>query len=134
MRYYADLLKLRCFTKADVVALTGSAAAARLLLTAYRKRGYVDRVRRSLWVVLGLDDHQPVASRYQIASAINRDAYISHHSAFEYYGYATQVSYEMCVTSATRFTPFDNSAPRLRLPAIHRRRQVDVGQDVIGYT
>jgi predicted transcriptional regulator of viral defense system len=107
MRYYADLLKLRCFTKADVAALTGNATAAGLLLTQYRRRGYVDQIRRDLWVVLGLEDRQPVASRYRIATAINPAAYVSHHSAFEYHGYATQVSYEVCATSAIRFTPFD---------------------------
>ncbi|MDR0284298.1 MAG: hypothetical protein LBI33_05325 [Propionibacteriaceae bacterium] len=107
MRYYADLLRLRCFTKADVATLTGSATAAGLLLTQYRKRGYVDQVRRDLWVVLGLEDRQPIASRYRIASAITPAACVSHHSAFEYHGYANQVSYEVCVTSATRFTPFE---------------------------
>ena len=107
MRYYADLLKLRCFTKAAVAALTHSSTAAGLLLTQYRKRGYVDQVRRDLWVVLGLEDHQPVASRYRIATAINPESCVSHHSAFEYHGYANQVSYEVCVSSAQRFTPFD---------------------------
>ena len=106
MQYYADLLKLRCFNKGDVAALSGSPTAAGELLTQYRKRGYVDQVRRDLWVVLGLADHQPVASRYQLATAINSGACVSHHSAFEYHGYANQVSYEMCVTSTTRFTPF----------------------------
>ncbi|MDR2895475.1 MAG: hypothetical protein LBV30_02325, partial [Propionibacteriaceae bacterium] len=103
MRYYADLLKLRCFNKADVAALTDSPTAAGLLLTEYRKRGYVDQVRRDLWVVLGLEDHQPVASRHRIATAITPTTCVSHHSGFEYHGYANQVSYEVCVTSATRF-------------------------------
>ncbi|MDR0989927.1 MAG: type IV toxin-antitoxin system AbiEi family antitoxin domain-containing protein [Propionibacteriaceae bacterium] len=121
MRYYADLLKLRCFTKADVTALTGSSTAASQLLTEYHKRGYVDQVRRGLWVTLGLDDKQPVASRYQIACAVTPEAYVSHHSAFEFHGYANQVNYEVCVTSATRFTPFEYDdvtyrwlAPRIR--------------------
>lgn len=114
MRYYADLLKLRCFTCVDVAALTGSMAAAESLLTDYRRRGYIDRVRNGLWVVLGLDDHQPVASRFRIATAVNSDACVSHHSAFEYHGYANQVSYEICVTSATKFRFFDYGGTEYR--------------------
>ena len=122
MRYYADLLKLRCFHRSDVTRLTGSPTAANQLLTQYRRRGYIDQVRRDLWTVLGLVDRQPVASRYQIGSAITPDACVSHHSAFEFHGFANQVSYEMCVTSPTRFTPFEYDgvtyrwlAPRLTI-------------------
>ena len=107
MQHYADLLKLRCFTKADVATLTGSLVSAETLLTEYRSRGYIDQVRHGLWVTLGLDDHQPVASRYELATAVTPSACVSHHSAFAYHGYANQVTYEMVVTSVTRFNPFE---------------------------
>jgi len=126
MRYYADLLKLRCFAKSDVTGLTGSATAASQLLTEYRKRGYVDQVRRDLWVVLGLVDRQPVASRYQIATTITPNACVSHHSAFEFHGFAHQVNYEVCVTSATRFTPFEYDGLTYRWLA----PRIDVGVEV----
>ncbi|NLK28988.1 MAG: hypothetical protein GX306_11705 [Clostridiales bacterium] len=48
-----------------------------------------------------------VATRYQIACAITNTAYISHHSAFEYYGFANQVFYEVYVSSETKFNHFD---------------------------
>jgi len=114
MRHYASLLKLRCFAKAEVATLTGSATSAEALLTEYHRRGYIDQVRQGLWVAVGLDDSQPVASRYEIATAINPGAYVSHHSAFAYHGYANQVSYEVGVTSATRFTPFEYDDVRYR--------------------
>jgi len=106
MRYYVDLLRLQCFTRADVVSLTGSEKAADSLLTSYRKRGLIDLVRRGLWVVLGLSDGQPVASRYRIASAVNADACVSHHSAFEYHGLANQVFFETYISTGARFSPF----------------------------
>lgn len=96
------------------MVLTGSARSAEALLTEYRKRGYVDRVRNGLWVALGLEDSHPVPSQYEIATAINATACVSHHSAFTYHGYATQVSYDICVTSATRFNPFDYDGFRYR--------------------
>ena len=107
MQHYADLLKLRCFAKADVATLTGSAVSAESLLTEYRGRGYIDQVRHGLWVALGLDDHQSVASRYELATAVTPSACVSHHSAFAYHGYANQVTYEVCVTSVTRFNSFE---------------------------
>jgi predicted transcriptional regulator of viral defense system len=117
MRYYAAFLRLRCFTRADVVALTGSSAAADSLLTAYRRRGLVDQVRRGLWVVLGLEDGQPVASRYRIATEVGPSAYVSHHSAFEYHGMANQVFYEVYVSANRRFTPFEYDGVSYRFVA-----------------
>ena len=48
-----------------------------------------------------------VANRYQIACAISDTAYLSHHSAFEYYGFANQVYNEVYVSSETRFNSFE---------------------------
>jgi len=50
---------------------------------------------------------QIVATRYQIACAITDTAYISHHNAFEYYGLANQVFYEVYVSSETKFNHFE---------------------------
>ena len=49
---------------------------------------------------------QLFANRYQIACAITSTAFVSHHSAFEYYGLANQVFYEVYVSSETRFNHF----------------------------
>lgn len=48
-----------------------------------------------------------IASRYQIACASSSSAYISHHTAFEYYGMANQVYYDAYVCSDTRFRDFE---------------------------
>ena len=45
-----------------------------------------------------------VANRFQIASAITPSSYVSYHTAFEYYGIADQVFYEVFVGSETRAT------------------------------
>jgi predicted transcriptional regulator of viral defense system len=49
----------------------------------------------------------PAASSYQIASNITPSSYVSHHSAFAYYGYTNQVSYEMNVSSDNLFFAFE---------------------------
>ncbi|MCF8009211.1 MAG: transcriptional regulator [Halanaerobiales bacterium] len=50
---------------------------------------------------------QVVASKYQIAYAVTDTAYISHHSAFEFYGLANQVYYIVYISSETKFRDFE---------------------------
>jgi predicted transcriptional regulator of viral defense system len=54
-----------------------------------------------------LETKQPVLSRYQIGSQLFPDAVISHHSAFEVFGYANQVFYEVFVSTESRFSDFE---------------------------
>ncbi len=106
MKYLNQLLDLGCFSRHDVVGLTGGEAAAHSLLHDYAKKGYIERIKRDLYTAISLETKQPVASRFAIASHLADDACVSHHSAFEYYGYANQVFYEVTVTTKSRFTNF----------------------------
>jgi predicted transcriptional regulator of viral defense system len=107
MKYYKELLELQCFTRADAVRLTGSEGAANSMLIDYQKKGYISHVKRNLYVVISMETGQPVASRYFIGSHITDGAYLSHHAAFEYYGCANQVFYEIYVSGTKRFAAFD---------------------------
>lgn len=106
MKYLNKLIELGCFSRHDVVALTGNEHAAHSLLHDYINAGYIDRIRRDLYTTISLETKQPVANRFMIATHIAEDACVSYHSAFEYYGYANQVFHEVYVTTATRFTDF----------------------------
>ncbi|MCH4038890.1 MAG: transcriptional regulator [Lachnospiraceae bacterium] len=107
MKHYEKLLELGCFSKNDLEHITGSEAAAKWLCYEYQKKGYIERVKRDLYVAISLETRQPVVNRYVIASHISNDASVSYHSAFEFYGYSNQVFYEMQVTSETRFRDFE---------------------------
>jgi predicted transcriptional regulator of viral defense system len=95
-----------CFTRGEVCALTGNYDTAGSLLKNYQKKGCVWQIRRNLYVAVNLADQQPVVSRFRIAGRITPTACVSHHAAFEYYGYANQVSYQVEVSSETPFVPF----------------------------
>ena len=95
MELYRKLAALRCFTYQDLVRLTGSESAAQWHVKRYLQKGYIERVRRNLYAVISLETEQPVANRYQLATSVAEDACVSHHSAFEYYGCANQVFYEV---------------------------------------
>ena len=86
--------------------MLGNDETAGSLLREYLKKGYIGRVRRDLYAVISLETKQPVPSRYQIGCAVFPDAVIVNHSAFEVYGYANQVFYEVYVSSTSRFPDF----------------------------
>lgn len=122
MKYLKELTELQCFTHADVERITGNAETANSLLTNYQKKNYIESVKRNLYVVISMETEQPVPSRYRIASHITKGSYISHHSAFEHYGCANQVFYEVYVSGGKRFNPFEYDdvvyryvAPRLNV-------------------
>ncbi|MCE5225020.1 MAG: hypothetical protein LLG05_04095 [Porphyromonadaceae bacterium] len=71
-------------------------------------------------MAISMETKGPVANRYLIATNILRDNYVSHHSAFEYYGYANQVFYEVYVSGGGRFVDFeyDNITYRYVAPRI----------------
>lgn len=107
MKYLDRLFELGCFSRQDVVALTGNGQAAHSLLHYYLHAGYVERIRRDLYTAISFETTLPVANRFMIATHIAEDACVSHHSAFEYYGCANQVFHEVYVTTASRFSDFD---------------------------
>jgi len=107
LKYYSDLLTMGCFTRDDVIQLTGNYSTAGTLLNNYLKNGYVRNVKRNLYVAVNLADNEPAVNKYRIATRITETAYVSHHAAFEYYGCANQVSYQVEVSSETPFASFD---------------------------
>lgn len=107
MELYKKLVALRCFTHSDMVQITGSESAARWQIKNYLHKGYIERVKRDLYAVISMETEQPIPSRYQIASRIAEDSFVSHHSAFEFYGYANQVFYEVYFGTSRRVHPFE---------------------------
>lgn len=106
MKYYQAFLKMGCFSFDEVKQMTGGTDSAAALLHLYLSKGYIAKVRRGLYVAINLLDQEPVANKFVIASHLSDTAVVSHHSAFEYYGYANQVSYDMSVTSDSKFNGF----------------------------
>jgi predicted transcriptional regulator of viral defense system len=107
MKYYEQLLRMEVFNLAEVEQLTGSIASAKNLLDRYVKKGFVKKVRRNLYYCVNLENKNSTANRFVIGSNINNTTFISHHSAFEYYGLAHQTFYELNISSEKLFRNFD---------------------------
>ncbi len=107
MNTFSELAKHPVFTIDEVKKLTGNLKTAYSQLERLMKNGLVKKIRKNIYSAVNPATGQLVATRYQIACAITDTAYISHHSAFEYYGLANQVFYEVYVSSETRFNHFE---------------------------
>lgn len=107
MDVYNQLAKYPVFTIDEVEKLTGNIKTAYSQLDRLMKKGLIKKVRKNIYSVVNPVTGQIVATRYQIACAVTDTAYISHHSAFEYYGLANQVFYEVYVSSETKFNAFE---------------------------
>lgn len=108
MDVYNQLAKYPVFTINEVEKLTGNSKTAYSQLDRLMKKGLIKKVRKNIYSAVNPVTSQIVATRYQIACAITDTAYISHHSAFEYYGLANQVFYEVYVSSETKFNTFEH--------------------------
>lgn len=104
---FAELSKMNTFSMADVYYLVGNKKTASSLILRLSKKGLVKKIKNNLYTCVNLADGSVIASKYHIACGINKTAYISHHSAFEYAGIANQVFYEIYVSSSNRFTDFE---------------------------
>lgn len=107
MDLYAELAKYPIFTIDDVKKHTDNEKTAYSQLNRLMKKDRVKKVRKNIYSAFNPTTGQIIATRYQIACAITNTAYISHHSAFEYFGLANQVFYEVYVSSETKFNHFE---------------------------
>ena len=106
MKYYEELIDKKVFDYNDIVGITGNKGTANNLIYRYKEKGYIKSIKRNLYTVISLETKQSVANKFEIGSNITDSSYISHHSAFSYYGITNQVFYEIYVSSNTRFNDF----------------------------
>lgn len=106
MKVYREMAKHPVFSIEDVKKISGNTKTAYSQLRSMIKKGLVQKIRSNAYSVVNPASGQIMANRYQIACSINEDAYVSHHSAFEYYGFANQVYYEVYVSSKSKFQAF----------------------------
>lgn len=107
MNLYYELLQYPVFSMKEVNTLYANERTARVALGKLLKEKMVYKIRNGLYTCVSGENGGPVANRFQIASAITSSSYVSHHTAFEYYGITDQVFYEIHVGSETRFHDFD---------------------------
>lgn len=106
MKYYEKMVEMGCFTRENLTTFTGNYKTSDTILYNYLEKGYIRRIRRNLYAAVNLVDYELTVDKFQIASAINSDSYVSHRTAFEFHGCANQVSYQVDVSSKKAFESF----------------------------
>ena len=106
MKYISELQEKKIFNMAYVIELTGNDNTAKCLIQTYLKKGYIIRIKQNMYAATELVGGNVIANHFEIGSMINDNAYISHHSALEFHGYANQVYYEVTVSSRSKFKEF----------------------------
>ena len=107
MNLYYELLQYPVFSMKEVNAFYSSERTARVALGKLLKENIVLKIRNGLYTCVSGENGGPVANRFQVASAITPSSYVSHHTAFEYYGTVDQIFYEVYVGSEMRFHDFE---------------------------
>jgi Predicted transcriptional regulator len=106
MNLHFELSKKPTFSREDLEkyynGIEGMRSAIRYLL----EDGLVMKIRNNLYTCISGETGSAIANHYQIACALTPTAYISHHTAMEYYGVGDQIFYEVYVSSSTRFREF----------------------------
>lgn len=106
MEVLDELAKYPIFGIKEVMELAKSEEMAYNKLRSLKKSDQVRKIRNNMYSVVNPATGRLAANRYQIASAITETAYLSHHSAFEYYGLAKQILNEVYVSSERIFNHF----------------------------
>lgn len=107
MKNYEKVLHLGVFELKDICKLTGNINTAKSLIRNLLLNGYIKRIKHNLYAVCDVAFRNTIPSQYEIASKIKKDAYISYHSALEYYGVKNQVFYQVYVATEKRFPDFE---------------------------
>ncbi len=107
MKNYPKLAKYNTFSLSDVNRITGNESTSMSLISRLLKKNYIVRIRKDLYTCIDLATGDIIANKYQIASSINDGAYISHHTAFEFYGVANQLYNILYVSSEKKFNAFE---------------------------
>ena len=115
--------ELKIFTLDDAARIVKSKTYAMTILRGYIEETLVVKIRRNLYGVTNLATKHIEANRYEVASALTPTAYISYHSALEFYGMANQVFNTIYVASESRFNSFEFDG----LSYIYAKSQTDIG-------
>jgi len=107
MNLYFELLRKPVFTIEYVNQYYNKIESARSAVKRLVGKGLAVKIRNNLYTCISGETGAPIANRYQIASAITPSAYVSHHTAMEYYGVSNQVFYEVYVSSQEVFRDFE---------------------------
>lgn len=107
MKYLKELSQKGVFDSLFLTNLTKSKNLTKKILVNYLEKDLIRKVKYNLYAVVNLETNGLISSKYEIGSSINDTSFVSHHSAFEFYGYYNQMYNQITVSSIKKFTNFE---------------------------
>lgn len=104
---YKKIVDMKIFTYHEMKLLLKNDDNTKRNISNFIKRGYIERIKKDLYVAINLETNGPITDKFMIASKIAADAVVSNISALEYYGYYNQVRNDCFVMTNTRFREFE---------------------------
>ncbi len=106
MKLYKELATIPVFTLLDVKHIIKNGSLASKKINALIKEGSVHRIKRDLYTCVNFAIEEDCANRFDIASRISENSFISFHSALEFYGFYNQMYFDVQVSGLKRFENF----------------------------
>ena len=70
MKYYENMLDQKCFSFKEAERMVGgNRNTAKSLLRQYVQKGYIQQIKKNLYVAVSMESGMPAATRYQIQAA-----------------------------------------------------------------
>ncbi len=114
---------------------SGNSNTRKSLLTYYRNRGRIIRVRRGLYatVPLGTDPASSPVDPYLVTAKMTADAVLAYHTALEFHGKAYSLYTKLLYISASKSLPLNFQSHEIRgVPVPHPLRAK--GEEMFGVT
>lgn len=106
-KYTALIQNRRFVTGQEMFRGVGNRKTVSSLLYKYSRRNSIVRIRRNVYLPTNPADGFVDENKYEIGCCSVPGAYISYHSAMEFYGLQNQVWHRIYLSSARRFRPFE---------------------------
>lgn len=106
MKYYDELSLLQVFHKNDIDQITNDGNISKQILKNYANKGFIKKITHNYYGAIDFSTGGLYASKFLIGSKINNNSFVSHRSAFEFYGLYNQVYNNLYVSSLKPFKSF----------------------------
>ena len=107
MKYYDEILDLGIFTRQDIQKIIQNPKTAESFLSRSLIKGYIKRIKQNYYVAIDITNNAPFCNKYVIATKLDKNNYISYHSALEYRGLNNQVFNEVVYSGNKRINDFE---------------------------
>lgn len=106
-KYISSIQDKRFVSGKEMFSNVRNEETASSLLYKYKKKNYITKIRKNVYLPTNPKDGYVDENKYEIGCSSVPGAYISYHSAMEYYGLQNQVFNRLYLSSPKRFRTYE---------------------------